>query len=99
MAEAPLPRVAAPAVTTMPSADRSSFIVRALPLWLMLGCFLALSLVYNAVVPLGEGPDEGGHFDYVLFLARAGRLPVQARTPEQQSDVPGEGHQPPLAYL
>lgn len=35
---------------------------------------------------------------YVLFLAGERRLPIQ-RQPYALSDVPGEGHQPPLAYL
>src|SRR5437773_1606075 len=59
--------------------------------------FVGLAAVYSVVVPLGEGPDEPGHAAYVFFLAREGRLPVQ-RVEPQQSDVPGEGHQPPLAY-
>ncbi|HEU4322663.1 MAG TPA: hypothetical protein VFS21_05895 [Roseiflexaceae bacterium] len=59
--------------------------------------FTALALVYSALTPLGEGPDEPGHAAYVFFLAREGRLPVQRPAP-QPSDVPGEGHQPPLAY-
>lgn len=63
--------------------------------WLF-GLFLFLALLYNCVVPLGEGPDEAGHFAYLLFLAKEGRLPLQSST---ASDVPGEGHQPPLAYL
>ncbi len=63
---------------------------------LVLVAFAALATLYNSVVPLGEGPDEPGHMRYVLFLARAGRLPVQQAHGED--DVPGEGHQPPLAY-
>ncbi|NJN68193.1 MAG: hypothetical protein HC884_16505 [Chloroflexaceae bacterium] len=63
----------------------------------LLFAFVLLASLFNATVPLGEGPDEPGHLSYVLFLAREGRLPVQ-RTPHEQSDVPGEGHQPPLAY-
>jgi len=59
--------------------------------------FLALATLYNVVVPLGEGPDEPGHAAYAFFLARAGRLPVQRLDP-RQTDVAGEGHQPPLAY-
>lgn len=59
--------------------------------------FLLLALLYNVSVPLGEGPDEAGHFRYVLFLSREGRLPQQGSG--SASDVPGEGHQPPLAYL
>ncbi len=60
--------------------------------------FIIIATTYNALIPLGEGPDEPGHMAYVLFLARDGRLPVQ-RAEMAQSDVPGEGHQPPLAYL
>jgi Dolichyl-phosphate-mannose-protein mannosyltransferase len=59
--------------------------------------FVALATLYSAAIPLGEGPDEPGHAAYVLFLARAGRLPVQ-RLDTRQADVPGEGHQPPMAY-
>lgn len=68
------------------------------PLALLLACFVALHVFYNAAIPLGEGPDEPGHFAYTTFLAREGRLPVQQANPAA-SDVPGEGHQPPLAYL
>ena len=67
------------------------------PLWLILVLFLGLHALYNWATPLGEGPDEPGHLAYVLFLAFEQRLPVQRQAPEP-SDVPGEGHQPPLAY-
>jgi hypothetical protein len=59
--------------------------------------FLVLHALYNWAIPLGEGPDEHGHLAYVLFLAAEGRLPVQ-QADAATSDVPGEGHQPPLAY-
>ena len=59
--------------------------------------FLTLHALYNWAIPLGEGPDEPGHLAYALFLAAEGRLPVQRAAPET-SDLPGEGHQPPLAY-
>ncbi|NJP05593.1 MAG: hypothetical protein HC837_08225, partial [Chloroflexaceae bacterium] len=65
---------------------------------LILLVFVLLVALYHSSVPLGEGPDESGHFDYVLFLARNGQLPLQQAHPAL-SDVPGEGHQPPLAYL
>ncbi|MCU0492483.1 MAG: hypothetical protein MUD01_12885 [Chloroflexaceae bacterium] len=68
------------------------------PITLLLLLFLSLSTLYNVTVPLGEGPDEPGHFAYALFLAREGRFPVQQADPAR-SDVPGEGHQPPLAYM
>jgi hypothetical protein len=57
--------------------------------------FVLLASLYNLVIPLGEGPDESGHMAYVLFLIDEARLPVQS---EEHQDVPGEGHQPPLAY-
>ena len=59
--------------------------------------FVVLATLYSVVTPLGEGPDEPGHARYMFFLAREGRLPVQ-QTDAATSDVPGEGHQPPLAY-
>jgi 4-amino-4-deoxy-L-arabinose transferase-like glycosyltransferase len=67
------------------------------PLAVLVVLFLAASIRYNAVVPLGEGPDESGHAAYAFFLAEQGRLPV-IRLSERETDVPGEGHQPPLAY-
>lgn len=69
-----------------------------LPISALVLLFVGLALLYNAVTPIGEGPDEPGHGQYVLFLAREGRLPVQC-APPCQSDVPGSGHHPPLAYL
>jgi hypothetical protein len=68
------------------------------PFLLIALSFVALSTLYNLSVPFGEGPDEPGHLRYALFLAREGRLPVQRLHPEV-GDVPGEGHQPPLAYV
>ncbi len=68
-----------------------------LPIIIVLLAFLGLAGLYSAMIPLGEGPDEQGHAAYVFFLAREGRLPVQ-RAERAESDVPGEGHQPPLAY-
>jgi hypothetical protein len=59
--------------------------------------YLLLATAYSLVTPLGEGPDEPGHAKYVFFLAQQWRLPVQCQAP-CTSDVPGEGHQPPLAY-
>lgn len=64
----------------------------------LLAVFLTLHGLYNSLIPLGEGPDEAGHMGYVFFLAREGRLPEQRASPAE-SDVPGESHQPPLAYL
>jgi hypothetical protein len=63
-----------------------------LPISILVLAFVALAALYSVIAPLGEGPDEPGHASYVFFLAREWRLPVQ------QSEAPGEGHQPPLAY-
>jgi hypothetical protein len=63
----------------------------------LLACYLLLATLYNTAIPLGEGPDESGHFAYVLFLVRQDRLPDQRKG--TAGEVPGEGHQPPLAYL
>ena len=60
---------------------------------LLLAAFVVLAALYSALVPLGEGPDEPGHAAYAFFLAREARLPDQ-----RAGEVPGEGHQPPLAY-
>lgn len=71
--------------------------------WPVLLLFVLLSTLFNAIVPLGEGPDEPGHLAYVLFLVNEKRLPVVSPaapgTDHRSDDVPGEGHQPPLAYL
>jgi hypothetical protein len=65
---------------------------------IVVGLYLVLAATYSFVTPLGEGPDEPGHAKYVFFLAREWRIPVQC-APPCESEVPGEGHQPPLAYL
>ncbi len=64
---------------------------------LVIAAYVGLGIVWSLVLPLGEGPDEPAHLAYVRFLATAGRLPVQGDD-ATTSDVPGEGHQPPLAY-
>ena len=68
-----------------------------IPLIIIVVTFTALATLYSVVTPLGEGPDEPGHARYMFFLAREWRLPVQ-QADAAKSDVPGEGHQPPLAY-
>jgi len=73
-------------------------LMRNAALALILLLYLLFATLYNLSVPIGEGPDEPGHFRYVLFLASEQRLPVQ-HAEAKASDVPGEGHQPPLAYL
>ncbi len=72
-------------------------VARYVGLGALLILYLSLHTLYNWAIPLGEGPDEPGHLAYSLFLASEGRLPVQGGS--EGDDVPGEGHQPPLAYL
>jgi hypothetical protein len=38
--------------------------------------FLAFGTLYSITVPLFEAPDEDGHYTYVRYVARTGRLPV-----------------------
>jgi hypothetical protein len=80
------------------AVNNSKLITQHLKLIGLLAVYLALATFYSAAIPLGEGPDEPGHADYAFFLARTRRLPVQRLDP-RQADVPGEGHQPPLAYV
>lgn len=71
----------------------SSLSLRQVALPLLLLAFAFVAGWYSTAIPLGEGPDEPGHAEYGFFLAREGRLPDQ-----RLKEVPGEGHQPPLAY-
>ena len=71
------------------------------PLYILRGIMALLmcsALMVALSNPLGEAPDEPAHFDYARFVAVNQQLPRQCAAP-CQSDVPGEGHQPPLAYL
>ncbi len=79
------------------SLNSAKHSIGTLALSVIVALYLVLACYYNATVPLGEGPDEPGHAAFVFFLAERGRLPVQRLNP-QRADVPGEGHQPPLAY-
>jgi hypothetical protein len=64
----------------------------------IMALLMCSALVVALSNPLGEAPDEPAHFDYARFVAVNHRLPLQCAAP-CQSDVPGEGHQPPLAYV
>src|SRR5512136_1499351 len=63
-------------------------------LFIALGVYLALSLLYWAVVPMFEAPDESFHIEYVKHIADGRGLPLMK---------PGYGfrggHQPPLYYM
>ena len=73
--------------------NNSKLSIQNLTFALLVVAFVVLAALYSALVPLGEGPDEPGHAAYAFFLAREARLPDQ-----RAGEVPGEGHQPPLAY-
>lgn len=64
-----------------------------LGLALVLIAFVALSLYYNAALPLFEGFDEVSHYRVADHYARTGLLPDLNRAPSH------EAHQPPLYYL
>jgi len=46
-------------------------------LLLLLGLALVHGLVYAAVIPPWQGPDETGHFEYAWLLARLARVPTK----------------------
>lgn len=68
--------------------------------WGILTAHILLAIAYNLATPFGNNgyantPDEGAHFQYVQFVARAWRLPVF----EGYAGVGYEAHQPPLYYF
>ncbi len=67
------------------------------PLAALLTIYGALAILYGAVTPIFETPDESTHFAVVQYIARTGRLPVQ--DPSQPTPWQQEGSQPPLFYL
>jgi hypothetical protein len=66
-----------------------------LALAVLLVVYAALAVAYRKTVPLFEAPDEPSHLHYAAFVKLEHRLPRFEQTPE----VPGEGMQPPLAYV
>ncbi|MCS7207938.1 MAG: glycosyltransferase family 39 protein [Fimbriimonadales bacterium] len=68
--------------------------------WAILAAHVLLASAYNLATPFGNNgyantPDEGAHFQYVVFVAREWRLPVF----EGYAGVGYEAHQPPLYYF
>ncbi|GBC93806.1 hypothetical protein HRbin15_02308 [bacterium HR15] len=68
--------------------------------FVILGLHIALALLYNWLTPFGNNgyantPDEGAHFQYVVYVAREWRLPRF----EGYAGVGYEAHQPPLYYF
>ena len=60
--------------------------------WVVCLTYIGLALLYNALTPIGESPDEIGHFEYVRLVADEARLPGAA-------DRLWQGHQSPLYYV
>ncbi len=54
--------------------------------------YVALALLYNALTPIGESPDETAHFQYLRLLTDERRLPGVG-------DNFWQGHQAPLYYV
>lgn len=65
---------------------------------LILVAFVGLSLLYNALIPPFEGPDEFEHFAYVQWLAAGKGFPPQGAA-AWQTEMRQEASQPPLFYL
>lgn len=66
-------------------------------LLIVLAVYLVFGTAFNVTIPLGEGPDEPSHFDYIQHLARTWKLPVLK--PGAEDNVTAEAYQPPLYYL
>jgi len=59
-------------------------------LWGLWGAFAVLALTYGLLLPLGEAPDEPGHYNYARIVALEQRLP--------RGEEEHEAFQPPLYY-
>jgi hypothetical protein len=61
-----------------------------------------LGLIYNGVILLGYGPDEGRHINYVKLLLNEGVLPYQVPDPNRPGQIKeyGDAHtfHPPLYH-
>ena len=60
--------------------------------WTVCLTYVGLALLYNALTPIGESPDEIGHFAYLRLLTDEKRLPGAA-------DALWQGHQSPFYYV
>lgn len=83
----------------MAELDAGRVSARRTPRWLIavLAAYVGLAVVYSAVTPIFEPPDEVYHFPLIDHIARTGRLPVQ--DPDTIGPWEQEGSQPPLYYL
>jgi len=66
------------------------------PLVVILTLYVLITSLYSLITPSFESPDEGGHFDYMVFIARRHCLPT-VQDHNHISDLPIVLH-PPLYY-
>ena len=71
-----------------------------LPLYLVLGGFFVLALIYNFTIPLGKGPDEPDHYAYVKWLVKYRSLPpINDRDMMRERTTGAIAMHPPLAHV
>lgn len=70
----------------------------AIALALILAVYLLAGLRIALALPLGHGPDEVQHLQFVRFVAESGQLPTMALPPEDNV-ASQESAQPPLYYF
>jgi len=84
----------------LPSApDRTSHRAADVAASVILLGFLAIGLWYSLWNPLGEGVDEGAHFQYVRYIKEHRALPVQPFRDNSRPLLVSMGHHPPLYYI
>lgn len=84
----------------MPSApDRTSHRAADVAASVILLGFLAIGLWYSLWNPLGEGVDEGAHFQYVRYIKEHRALPVQPFRDNGRPLLVSMGHHPLLYYI
>jgi len=67
-----------------------------------IACHVVLAVLYASFTPAFEGPDENTHYEYGLYLANAGKLPITQPLANERGLPQAEGailaHHPPLYY-
>ncbi len=64
--------------------------------WLLAAAYVAITLVFSVIQPLGRTPDESPHMRYVAFIAENHRLPEWE--PQGGGEAGYEGQHPPFYY-
>ena len=62
----------------------------------LLVIYVAVALAHAYLAPLTTGPDELAHYEYLNFIARYGRLPLD---PAERAQASYKSDQPPLYHL